>query len=83
MDSAIDGRTAAALAMSACVIVRQGAFSAALKGLREMIGCVQVNSSRVLGFEGSDSSFVPPLTMMRPDAPPNFWEREYAEAPAR
>ncbi len=83
MDSAIDVKTTAGLALAACVILRQGACIDALKGTREMLSCVLVNSSRVLGFERSDCTLKPPLTMMRSDAPPNFWEREYAEFPAR
>ena len=79
--SDIRTQTVAALALSAYVIARPGACSAAVKGTREMLSCIHLTSSRVLGLERAILNS--PVTMMRPDAPPNFWEREYAETPAR
>ena len=78
MDSVSD---VAALALSAYVIMRPGACNAAVKGTKEMLCRVHLTTSRVLGLERAIQNT--PLTMMRSDAPPNFWEREYAETPAR
>jgi hypothetical protein len=86
MDTAVSDiqtRTVAALALSAYVITRPGACSAAVKGTREMLSYIHSTSSRVLGLERAEGIHNSPMTMMRSDAPPNFWEREYAETPAR
>ena len=74
---------AAALAFSACIIARPGACSAALQGTSEMFSLFQATYSRVLGFGRLGGNLTSPLAMMRSDAPPNFWERESAEAPSR
>ncbi len=75
----VPSQTLGALALSACVIVRPGACSAALKGATEMLSYVQSYSSRLLGFAGSEGKLKSPLTMRQSDSPPNFWEREHAD----
>jgi hypothetical protein len=76
-------QTATAVAISACIIARPGACSAALKGAREFFSYIQANSSRIIGFQRFDLTKKSSLPMMRTDPPPNFWEREYAETQAR
>jgi hypothetical protein len=83
MDSMIadlPSKTVRAVAISACVLARPGACSAALKGVREMFSYIQATASHVERFEGN---LKPPITMMRSDPPPNFWERECADMSAR
>lgn len=71
------GQTGAAIALSAYLISRPGACDAALKGASETMGCVKVLLSKfALADENGLGS---PISMMRPEAPPNFWERETTE----
>jgi hypothetical protein len=78
------GQAGAGIALSAYLLSRPGACDAAVKGAVSTIGCVKSLVARAIALdepylEGSKG----PMTMMRPEAPPNFWEREVVEINGR
>ena len=76
------GQAVTVAAVSGYILARPGAFVAARKGVADSVNRVLFSVGH-RPYEPFVEDSKTPVTMMRPDAPPNFWERESAESNAR